>query len=214
MSSTIETSQTTGRPGLRRVIDKTVNILGKEWLYIGIGIFLALLNLILGILTLSYLHPKKEPLVFGIVCLNVLLALSHFSSLCYLLQRAKEEMTDRHPSYTDTGYAIGVVVLFVISGIVLSIELPSRCFSGPNAHFKAIGQACCSALTAMAVGAWLGVLTMIIGTIIIFLTARKVIELAKQPPPVFPSGTEAPVMRWLDRNDPFLTSQERRYANV
>jgi len=212
MSSTIET---TGRPGLRRVVDKTLKILGKEWLYIGIGIILAFLNLILGILTLSYLHPKKEPIVFGIVCLNVLLSLSHFSSLCYLLQRAKEEMGERHPSYTDTGYAIGVVLLFVISGIVLSIELPSRCYSGPNEHFKAVGQACCNALTAMATCAWLGVLTMIIGSIMIFTTARKVIELAKQPPPVFSAGSaESPVMRWMDRNDPFLTTQEQRYTNV
>jgi hypothetical protein len=57
--------------------------------------------------------------------------------------------------------------------------------------------------------------TVIIGSIIIFITARKVIELAKQPPPVFAGvGTEAPGMRWVDRNDPFLTTQERRYPNV
>ena len=48
----------------------------------------------------------------------------------------------------------------------------------------------------------------------IFITARKVIELAKQPPPVFPAGAEAPIMRWMDRTDPFLTVQERRYPNV
>jgi len=212
MSSTVDT---TGRPSLRRVIDQTLEILGKEWLYIGIGIFLAFLNLILGILTLSYFHPKKEPVVFGIVCLNVILSLSHFSSLCYLLQRAKEEMGERHPSYLDTGYAIGVVLLFVISGIILPIELPSRCYSGPNEHFKAIGQACCNILTVMTVCAWLGVLIMIIGSIMIFITTRKVIELAKQPPPVFArDGAEVPGMRWVDRNDPFLTIQERRYPNV
>jgi hypothetical protein len=209
MSSTVDT---TGRPSLRRVIDKTLEILGKEWLYIGIGIFLAFLNLILGILTLSYFHPKKEPVLFGIVCLNVILSLSHFSSLCYLLQRAKEETGERHPSYLDTGYAIGVVLLFVISGTILPIELPSRCYSGPNEHFKAIGQACCNILTAMTVCAWLGVLTMIIGSIMIFITARKVIELAKQPPPVF--AGDGAGMRWVDRNDPFLTIQERRYPNV
>jgi len=211
MSSTIET---TGRPGLRRVIDKTLKILSKEWFYIGIGIALALLNLILGILTLSYLHPKQEPVVFGLVCLNEILSLSHFASLCYLLQRAKEAMDDRYPSYADTGYAIGVVLLFLISGIVLSIQLPSRCYSGPNEHFKVIGQVCCAALTAMATCAWLGFLTMIVGSIMIFLTARKIIELAKQPPPVFAAGVEGPVMRWLDRNDPFLTTQERCYPNV
>jgi len=212
MSSTNQA--TTGRSGLRRGIDKTLQVLRKEWLYIGISIILACLNLILGILTLSYLHPKKDPLVFASICLNVLLALSHFASLCYLLQRAKEEMSDRHPSYLDTGYAIGVVVLFIISGIILSIELPSRCYSGSNEHFKIIGRACCNAITAMAICAWLGVLTTIIATITIFLTACEAIELAKQPPPVLPAGAEAPVMRWLNRNDPFLTVQERRYPNV
>ena len=124
--------------------------------------------------------------------------------------------------------------IFKVSGIVLSIELPSRCYSGPNEHFKAIGRACCNTLTAMAASAWLGVLmskscpgpskekkkkyihnaSVIIGTIMIFITARKVIKLAKQPPPVFPASAEAPVMRWMDRNDPFLTVQERRYPNV
>jgi len=212
MSSTVET---TGRPGLRRVIDKTIETFGKEWLYIGIGIFLAFINLILGIVSLSYFHPKKDPVVFGIMCLNVLLSLSHFASLCYLLQRAKEEIGDRHPSYLDTGYTIGVVVLFAISGIVLTTVLPSRCYSGPNEHFKAIGRPACNTLTVMAVGAWLGVLTMIMGSITIFIVARKVIKLAKLPPPVFSaSDTEAPGMRWVDRNDPFLTVQERRYPNV
>jgi len=211
----LSTVETTGRPGLRRVIDKTLKLFGKEWLYIGIGIFLAFINLILGIVSLSYFHPKKEPAVFGIMCLNVLLSLSHFSSLCYLLQRAKEEIGDRHPSYLDTGYAIGVVLLFVISGIVLTIELPTRCFSGPNEHFKDIGQASCNLLTVMAVGAWLGVLTMIMGTITIFIVTRKVIELAKLPPPMFSGGdTDAPGMRWVDRNDPFLTIQERRNPSV
>lgn len=76
MSSTVET---TGRPSLRRVIDKIVKILGKEWFYIseplfkllskslillyyslGIGIALAFINLVLGILTLSRLLPKKD----------------------------------------------------------------------------------------------------------------------------------------------------------
>jgi len=212
MTSTVET---TGRPGLRRVIDKTLKIFGKEWLYIGIGIFLAFINLILGIVSLSYFHPKKEPIVFGIMCLNVLLSLSHFSSLCYLLQRAKEDIGDRHPSYLDTGYAIGVVLLFVISGIVLTIELPSRCYSGPNEHFKAIGRVLCNLLTVMAVGAWLGAVTMIMGSITIFIVARKVIELAKLPPPVSSgSDAESPGMRWVDRNDPFLTIQERHYPNV
>jgi len=206
-SSTVET---TGRPGMRRVLDKTLKIIGKEWLYIGIGIFLAFINLILGIISLSYFHPKKDPVVFGIMCFNVLLSLSHFCSLCYLLQRAKEEIGDRHPSYIDTGYAIGVVLLFVISGIVLTVELPSRCFSGPNEHFKAIGQIACNLLIVMAVFAWLSVLTMIMGSITIFFVSRKVIEFAKLPPPVLSGDdTDAPGMRWVGRNDPFLTIQER-----
>jgi len=209
MSSTVET---TGRPGLRRIIDKTVRIFGKEWLYIAFSIFLAFISLLLGIVSLSYFHPKKDPVVFGIMCLSVLLSLSHFSSLCYLLQRAKEEIGDRHPSYLDTGYAIGVVLLFVISGIVLTIELPSRCYSGPNEHFISLGQAFCNLLTVMAVISWLGVLTMIIGSIIIFMVARQVIEFAKLPPPVFSGDdTAAPGMRWIGRSDPI---QERRYANA
>jgi len=209
------TVETTGRPGLRHVIDKTCKILSKEWLYIGIGILLAFINLILGIVSLSYFHPKKDPIVFGIICLNVLLSLSHFSSLCYLLQRAKEEIGDRHPSYLDTGYAIGVVLLFLISGIVLTIILPSRCYSGTNEHFKAIGQSACNLLTIMAAFAWLGVLTMILGSVMIFMVCREVIQLAKLPPPVFSGDdTEAPGMRWVGRNDPFLTIQERRYPNV
>jgi len=214
MLSTVD-SETTGRPGLRRVIDKTCKILSKEWLYIGFGIFLAFINLILGIVSLSEFPPKKDPVVFGIICLNVILSLSHFSSLCYLLQRAKEEIGDRHPSYIDTGYAIGVVLLFVISGIALTIVLPGRCYSGPNEHFEAIGQAVCNFLTVMTALTWLGVLTMIIGTFTIFIVSLKVIMLAKLPPPVFSGDdTAAPGMRWVGRDDPFLSIQERRYPNV
>jgi len=208
MSSTAET---TGRTGLRRVFEKTCTILSKEWLYIGIGIFLAIINLILGIVSLSSFHPKKDPLIFGIMCLNVLLSLSHFSSLCYLLQRAKEEIGDRHPSYLDTGYAIGVVLLFIVSGIALTVVLPSRCYSGSNEHFKDIGQNACNLITVMAVFTWLGVLTVIIGSIMIFITAREVIKLSQLPPPVFSGDdSDAPGMRWVGRNDPFLTIQERR----
>lgn len=142
---------------------------------IGIGIFLALLNLILGILTLSYLHPKKEREFFFLSSLptwDLILYLPPFSSClwnsvsqrvtCSLsllfsllpvrtwhvilsslahvvisiilsLQRAKEEMTDRYPSYTDTGYAIGVVVLFVSKlwskHILSSSWLLNHCFT-------------------------------------------------------------------------------------
>ncbi|KDR79378.1 hypothetical protein GALMADRAFT_208769 [Galerina marginata CBS 339.88] len=215
----------TGRPGLLRLrMKRTVEILCKQWLYIGIAIFLATLNLLLGILTLSYLHPKKDELVFGIVCFAILLALGHFASLCYLIQRAKDDSSD--PQLIDAAYSAGVVGLFAthdrssltnitdppVSGLALTVKLPNRCFSGPNnEHLKIIGQGWCNAITAMAVSSWLAVL---ITSIIIVVAARRAIELAKMPPPVFPTGTEAPVMRWLDRNDPFLTVSERRQQYV
>ncbi|KAF8960819.1 hypothetical protein BDZ97DRAFT_1921889 [Flammula alnicola] len=191
---------------------KTIDILCKQWPYIGFAIFLATLNLLLGILTLSYLHPKKEELLFGIVCFGILIALGHFASLCYLIQRAKDESSD--PTMIDAAYASGVILLFAVSGLALTIELPKRCYSGPNEHFLVIGRGCCNAITAMAVSSWLAVLTMIIAAIIILVAARRAIEFAKLPPPVFPAGAEAPVMRWLDRNDPFLTVSERRQQYV
>ena len=53
------------------------------------------------------------------------------------------------------------------------------------------------------------------GSIRIFIVAREVIQLAKLPPPVFSGGdAETPGMRWVDRDDPFLTIQERRHPNV
>ncbi|KAF9477223.1 hypothetical protein BDN70DRAFT_118253 [Pholiota conissans] len=202
MNSASSIDTTAGRPGQPRSRVRTIlNTLSKQWLYIGFAIFLATLNLLLGILTLSYLHPKKEALLFGIVCFGILIALGHFASLCYLIQRAKNEYSD--PTMLDALYAFGVIILFAISGAALTVELPSRCFSGPNEHFKVIGKNCCMAVTAMAVSSWLAVIIMIIAAIIIFVAARRAIELAKLPPPVFPSGAEAPVMRWLDRNDPF-----------
>jgi len=203
----------TGGPGLLRSrMKRIVDIICKRWFYIGIAIFLATLNLLLGILTLSYLSPKKDAFLFGILCFAIILALGHFASLCYLMHRAKEESSD--PTLIDAAYSAGVVLLFAISGLVLSIKLPERCFSGHNEHFLAIGQGICNAVTAMAVCSWLAVLIMIIASIVIVVAARRAIELAKLPPPVFPSGAEAPVMRWLDRNDPFLTVSERRQQYV
>ncbi|KAF8184771.1 hypothetical protein BJ912DRAFT_973967 [Pholiota molesta] len=189
-ASTIDT--TAGRSGQPRSrMRKILDTLSKQWLYIGFAIFLATLNLLLGILTLSYLHPKKEGLLFGIVCFGILIALGHFASLCYLIQRAKNEYSD--PTMMDGVYACGVIILFAISGAALTVELPSRCFSGPNEHYKIIGK-----IAAMLSQPWL-----IVAAIIIFVAARRAIEISKLPPPVFPSGAEAPVMRWLDRNDPF-----------
>lgn len=49
----------------------------------------------------------------------------------------------------------------------------------------------------------------------IFIVSRQVIELAKLPPPVYSGDdSDAPGMRWVGRDDPFLTIQERRYPNV
>lgn len=56
-------------------------------------------------------------------------------------------------------------------------------------------------------------LPVIVAAVMICVAARKAIELAKAPPPVFPSGTEASIMRWLDRSDPFVSvarSQHRQ----
>ncbi|KAF8900689.1 hypothetical protein CPB84DRAFT_1778686 [Gymnopilus junonius] len=103
------------------------------------------------------------------------------------------------PTYLDSGYSI-------VSGTNLTIELPSKCYSGPNEHLKPIGRGICSAITTMAT---LAVLIMIVAPIVI-VAARCAIELSKMPPPVFPTGAQAPVMRWLDRKDPFLTVSERR----
>ncbi|KIM38592.1 hypothetical protein M413DRAFT_244038 [Hebeloma cylindrosporum] len=201
---------TTGGPGQqqRPRMTRVMNTICKQWLYIGSAIFLATLNLLLGIMTLSYLHPKKDALIFGIFCFGILIALAHFASLCYLMQRAKNESSD--PTLVDAAYAVGVVLLFAISGIALTVELPGTCYSGPNSHLEAIGRGTCNTLTTMAVSSWLAFLLLIIATSIIFIAARRAIEFAKLPPPVFPSGAEAPVMRWLDRNDPFLAVHERR----
>ena len=57
--------------------------------------------------------------------------------------------------------------------------------------------------------------TVILGSIMIFIVCREVVNFAKLPPPVFSGDdTDAPGMRWVGRNDPFLTIQERRYPNV
>jgi len=118
-----------------------------------------------------------------------------------------------------------------VSGIALTIELPSKCFAGRNSHFLHIGSHWCNIITTMAVSSWLAVVTstswappsqpfplltfcfslsVTIATILTFVAARKAIELAKMPPPVFPEQAQTPVMRWLNRNDPFA-SYNRQY---
>jgi len=186
--------------------------LSHWWIYVGISMFLAFLNLLLGIATLSSVKPKKEPLVFGLLCFGVVLALSHFASLCYLLQRSKDEMVD--PTYIDVTYAAGVTLLFVVSGIALTVQLPSRCFSGQNYHFRNMGRGACVSLTTMAVSSWLAVIITSVAAVMLFLAARKAIEISRLPPPVFPTATEAPIMRWLDRNDPFRVASSRLSSNV
>jgi len=213
--STTTADTTSNEPSVfRSRLKRFGEIICGQWLYIGIAIFLSTLNLLLGILTLSYIHPKKDPLFFGIVCFGIISALGLFASLCYLIQRAKNEYSD--PTYLDAAYASGIIVLYALSGLALTIRLPGRCFSGHNDYFKAIGQGCCNGVTAMAVNSWLGVIMMIVASIVIFMAARRAIELSKMPPPVFPSGIEAPVMRWLDRNDPFAaipnTDRRPQYA--
>jgi len=187
-------------------------LLRNQWLYIGIAIVLATVNLLLGIVSLSYMSPKKDALLFGIVCFGILIALGHFASLCYLIQRAKHESSD--PSMIDAACALGIAVLFAISGAALTVQLPRSCYAKSNAGFKVLSRGTCYRITGMAGSSWLAVLIMLIATIIILLAARRAIELAKLPPPVFPAGAEAPVMRWLDRNDPFLTYSERRQQYV
>jgi len=189
-----------------------IKSLTRWWTFIGISIFLAVLNLIVGLATLSYLRPKKEPILFGLVCLGIVLALGHFVSLCYIFQRAKDEFHD--PTYMDASYGMGVALLFVVSGIALTVELPSRCFSGKNAHFKAVGQGCCVSVTTMAISSWLAVVITCIASAMIFLAARKAIKIAEQPPPVFPSAAEAPILRWLDRNDPFRAPSPRPHLSA
>lgn len=52
---------------------------------------------------------------------------------------------------------------------------------------------------------------MIIATVVTFLAVRKAMELAKTPPPVLPEHAEAPVMRWLNRNEMSTDRHNRHY---
>jgi len=201
--------QSAGGPGAsepRSKFRKVLAMLGKQWPYIGVCILLAVITLLLGIGFLSYIKPKKEPLVFGIICLAVILSLSHFASLCYLIQRANHE--NSVPTMVDVWYSLGIILLFALSGTILTVELPKKCFSGDNEDYISIGRNCCNTFTAMAATSWLAVLTMIVATIFTLVSARRAIEFAKLPPPV-PERAEGPEMRWLNRNDPFITAAER-----
>jgi len=203
--------ESAGGPGQQRSkFQRILALFRKQWPYVGFCIFLAVLNILLGIGLMSYLKPKKEPLIFGIICLGVILGLAHFASLCYLIQRANHENSE--PSMVDVWYSAGVILLFAISGTALTVELPKKCFSGKNEDFVMIGRNCCNTITAMAASSWLALLTMIVATILTLVAARRAIEFSKLPPPV-PGRSDGPEMRWLNRNDPFLTAAER-YNNV
>ncbi|KAF9524919.1 hypothetical protein CPB83DRAFT_838548 [Crepidotus variabilis] len=203
--------ESAGGPGPQRSkLQRILALFRRQWPYIGFCIFLAVLNMLLGVGLMSYLKPKKEPLIFGIICLGVILGLAHFASLCYLIQRANNESSE--PSMVDVAYSAGVVLLFAISGIALTAELPKKCFSGQNEDFVVIGRNCCNTITAMAASSWLAVLIMTVASIVTLIAARRAIEFAKLPPPV-PERADGPEMRWINRNDPFMTAAER-YNNV
>ncbi len=46
-----------------------------------------------------------------------------------------------------------------------------------------------------------------VAAILTLVAARRAIDIANMPPPVSPDQIEAPVMRWLNRNDLFLTTE-------
>ncbi|KAJ2933892.1 hypothetical protein H1R20_g3203, partial [Candolleomyces eurysporus] len=174
----------------------------------GVAIFFAALTLICGIVCLSFLKPKKEPLMFGLVIVSILLSLAAFAALCFFVQRAKDQKYGDQPfdpNCVDVGCALGIAALFGLQALAEIKELPKRCFSGPNTDFKNLGRDVCNVITTMGVFSCLGILFMLIICILVIKAVRDAVEAAKQPPPVFPSGAEPAVMRWLDRSDPFAS---------
>jgi TRAP-type uncharacterized transport system fused permease subunit len=96
-----------------------------------------------------------------------------------------------------------------------------------NKDLMLIGRNWFNVITVIAVSSWLAVITstssinhlipllnfnqkVIIATVVTYLAVRKAIELAKTPPPVLPEHAEAPVMRWLNRNE-MSTEHNRHY---
>jgi hypothetical protein len=62
---------------------------------------------------------------------------------------------------------------------------------------------------------------VLITSILVIVAVRRAIAASKLPPPVFPSGVEPAVMRWLDHSDdPFgatgrgVPSRQNSYNNV
>jgi len=203
----VDVSGGSGKP--RSMLKKTLVMFSRQWPYIGFAIVLAVLNILLAILTMSYLRVKKEPLMFSLVCFCAILGIAQFASLCYLF-RAKID-DNAEPMMTDVGHSIGVALLFSLSGTALTVPLPSKCYVPKNADLMLIGRSWCNVVTAMAVSSWLAVITMIIATVCIYVAVRNALDLAKMPPPVLPEHAEAPVMRWLNRNEISTEQHNRHY---
>jgi hypothetical protein len=203
----VDVSGGSGEPRSR--LQKTLVMFSRRWPYIGFAIVLAVLNIILAIWTMSYLRVKKEPLIFSMVSLCAILGLAQFASLCYLF-RAKID-DNAEPMMIDVGHSIGVILLFSLSGIALTVPLPAKCYFPKNSDLMLIGRNWCNVMTAIAVSSWLAVITMIIATILTYVAVRKAIDLAKMPPPVLPEHAEAPVMRWLNRNEVSSERHNRHY---
>jgi len=196
-----------GKPRSR--LQKILAMFSRQWPYIGLAIVLAVLNIVLAIWTMSYLHVKKEPLLFSLVCLCALLGLAQFASLCYLFRVKIDD--NAQPMMVDVGHSVGIILLFSLSGIALTVPLPAKCYFPMNKDLVLIGRNWCNVITVMAVSSWLAVITMIIATIVTYLAVRKANELAKTPPPVLPEHAEAPVMRWLNRNEISTEQHNRHY---
>jgi len=203
----VDVSGGSGEPRSR--LQKTLVMFSRRWPYIGFAIVLAVLNIILAIWTMSYLRVKKEPLIFSMISLCAILGLAQFASLCYLF-RAKTD-DNAEPMMIDVGHSIGVILLFSLSGIALTVPLPAKCYFPKNSDLMLIGRNWCNVMTAIAVSSWLAVITMIIATILTYVAVRKAIDLAKMPPPVLPEHAEAPVMRWLNRNEVSSERHNRHY---
>jgi len=182
-----------------------------EWrIYLGLCIFYVVFTLIFGIIALTFLKPHHEPLLFGLDIASILMALGTFAALCFFIQRAKDQKygdVPSDPNYIDVLAALGIATLFGLSALAQIKELPLRCYSEPSEEIKALSPATCAIITTMGVFSSLGALTMLITCILIGVAIREAAALAKLPPPVFPDGAEASVMRWLDRNDPFTVSR-------
>jgi len=206
-ATSLDVSGGSGKPRSR--IQKMLDMFCKQWPYIGFAIILAVLNILLAILTVSYLRFKKEPLLFGLVSFCTLLGLAQFASLCYLIRAKVDDNSE--PMMIDVGHSIGVVLLFSVSGIALTVPLPAKCYLPKNNDLMVIGRNWCNTMTAIAVSSWLAVITMILATVLTYVNVRKAIELAKMPPPVLPEHAEAPVMRWLNRNELTTERHNRLY---